>query len=154
MTYINSATYVLTRPRTLIHGAIGWLAFGLITLGYAYLAQGHPMYGADGAITVFVIRQGVALARSAVRFGVLAGQLELGKTRCAAAPTRRQGCEGVAGRRVRILLGRPTGADYLFSRCHLAAATAVARLRAAAPSARAARCAVDRVPRAISGAID
>lgn len=87
MTYINAIPYVLKRPRTLIHGVIGWLAFALITLGYAYLAQGHAMYGAEGAITLFVIRQGVALARSAIRFGVLAGQLELGKTR--AAPPRR-----------------------------------------------------------------
>ena len=87
MTYVSSATYVLKRPRTLIHGAIGWLAFALITIGYVYLAQGHPMYGAGGAITLFVIRQGVALARTAIRFGVLAGQLELGKTR--AAPPRR-----------------------------------------------------------------
>ena len=70
-----------------VHGALGWLAFALITAGYMYLAQGHPMYGAEGAVTLFVIRQGVALARTAVRFGVLGGQLELGKTR--AMPPRR-----------------------------------------------------------------
>jgi len=46
-----------------------------------WLAHGHPMYGAGGAIMLFVIRQGVALGRSTIRFGVLAGQLELGKTR-------------------------------------------------------------------------
>ena len=27
--------------------------FLLVTLAYAYLAQGHPMYGAEGAITLF-----------------------------------------------------------------------------------------------------
>ena len=81
MTYLRTAAYVLRRPRALAHGALGWLAFALVTLGYMYLAQGHPMYGAEGAVTLFVIRQGVALARMALRFGVLGGQLELAKTR-------------------------------------------------------------------------
>ena len=81
MTYVRTLAFVLKRPITLVHAALGWLAFAIITVGYAYLAQGHPMYGAEGAITLFVIRQGVALARTAIRFGVLAGQLELGKTR-------------------------------------------------------------------------
>jgi hypothetical protein len=87
MTYLRTVAFVLRRPLTLAHGALGWLAFFMISVGYAYLAQGHPMYGAEGAVTLFVIRQGVALARAAIRFGVLAGQLELGKTR--ALPPRR-----------------------------------------------------------------
>jgi hypothetical protein len=45
------------------------------------------MYGATGAITLFVIREGVALARWALRFGVLAGQVDLGGSR--ALPPRR-----------------------------------------------------------------
>jgi hypothetical protein len=39
------------------------------------------MYGAEGAITLFVARQGVSLLRMAIRVGVLAGQVELGRTR-------------------------------------------------------------------------
>ena len=39
------------------------------------------MYGAEGAVTLFVVRQGVALLRMAIRVGVLAGQVELGRTR-------------------------------------------------------------------------
>lgn len=81
MTYVRSLVFVLRRPLTLVHGAFGWFLFALVTLGYAYLAHGHPMYGAEGAVTLFVIRQGVALARSAVHFGVLAGQVELGRSR-------------------------------------------------------------------------
>jgi hypothetical protein len=81
MTYVRTVAFVLKRPITLAHGGLGWLAFVLITLGYMWLAHGHSMYGAEGAVTLFVIRQGVALARSAIRFGVLAGQLELGKAR-------------------------------------------------------------------------
>lgn len=87
MTYLRTVAYVFKRPITLAHTAIGWLAFVLVTLGYMYLAQGHPMYGAEGAVTLFVIRQGVALARTAIRVGVMAGQIELGKAR--ALPPRR-----------------------------------------------------------------
>jgi hypothetical protein len=81
MTYVRTVFYVLRRPITLVHAGLGWLLFIVVSVGYAYLAHGHPMYGAEGAVTLFVIRQGVALSRSAIRFGVLAGQVELGKTR-------------------------------------------------------------------------
>ena len=65
----------------MLHGAFGWFAIALVTLAYGYLAQGHPMYGADGAVTLFLVRLGVSLLRTAIRFGVLAGQVELGRTR-------------------------------------------------------------------------
>jgi hypothetical protein len=81
VTYMRTVGYVLRRPLTLAHGALGWLAFLAISIGYAYLAHGRPMYGAEGAVTLFVIRQGVSLARTFIRFIVLAGQLELGKSR-------------------------------------------------------------------------
>jgi hypothetical protein len=87
-TYLRTAAFVLRRPVTLVHAGLGWVVCALVTLGYAYLAHGHPMYGAEGAVTLFVIRQGVALARTATRVGVLAGQVELGKTR--ALPPRRR----------------------------------------------------------------
>jgi hypothetical protein len=80
-TYIRTVAYVLKRPLTLVHGAFGWLAFLLVTAAYSYLAQGHPMYGADGAITLFFVRAGVSLLRMAIKVGVLAGQIELGRTR-------------------------------------------------------------------------
>jgi hypothetical protein len=80
-TYLRTVAFVVKRPLTLAHSALGWLGFAIITLGYAYLANGHPMYGAEGAVTLFVIREGVSLARMAIRFGVLAGQVELGGSR-------------------------------------------------------------------------
>lgn len=86
-TYLRTVVYVIKRPLTLVHGAIGWLLFLLVTVAYAYLAHGHPMYGTDGAIMLFLVRQGVALLRMAIRVGVMAGQVELGKTR--ALPPRR-----------------------------------------------------------------
>lgn len=80
-TYLRSIAFVLKRPLTLLHGAFGWLLVALVTIAYAYLAHGHPMYGTDGAITLFLVRQGVSLLRTTIRIGVLAGQVELGRTR-------------------------------------------------------------------------
>jgi hypothetical protein len=79
--YAQSFLYVLKRPLTLIHSAFGWMLFLLVTAAYAYLAQGHPMYGAEGAVTLFAVRQGVSLLRMAIHVGVMAGQVELGRTR-------------------------------------------------------------------------
>jgi hypothetical protein len=80
-TYLRALGFVLGRPITLIHSGLGWVIFLLLTLAYAYLASGHPMYGTEGAIMLFVVRAGVSLLRMATRFGILAGQLELGRTR-------------------------------------------------------------------------
>lgn len=80
-TYFRSLLYVATHPLTLVHAAFGWMLFILITAAYAFLAQGHPMYGAEGAITLFAVRQGVSLLRMAVHAGIMAGQVELGRTR-------------------------------------------------------------------------
>ena len=81
VTYLRTLAFVLKRPVTLVHAGLGWIVFALISIGYAYLAHGHPMYGAEGAVALFVIRQGVALARCSIRYGVLAGQVEIGRTR-------------------------------------------------------------------------
>lgn len=80
-TYVRTMVYVARRPLTLLHGAIGWVLAILITLAYAFIAQGHPMYGAEGAIMLFVLRQIVALFRMAIRMGIMGGQLELARTR-------------------------------------------------------------------------
>jgi hypothetical protein len=79
--YLRSFAYVLRRPLTLVHAGLGWVLFLAVTAAYAYLAQGHPMYGAEGAITLFFVRQGVSLLRMAIKAGILAGQVELGRTR-------------------------------------------------------------------------
>ena len=86
-TYLRTLVFVIKHPLAIVHNGLGWLAFAVITIGYGWLAQGRPMYGATGAITLFVIREGIALARWALRFGVLAGQVDLGDTR--ALPPRR-----------------------------------------------------------------
>jgi hypothetical protein len=81
VTYLRTLVWVARRPLTLVHGGLGWLAFWLVTVAYAYLAHGHPMYGAGGAVALFFVRQGVALLRMVIRIAVLAGQVELGRTR-------------------------------------------------------------------------
>ena len=85
-TYLRAVGFVLRRPVTLVHAALGWIAFALVTILYSYIAMDRAMYGAEGAVTMFVIRQGVCLARTALRMGVLAGQVELGRTRVLATP--------------------------------------------------------------------
>lgn len=79
--YLRAVVFVLRRPLALVHAGAGWAMFLLVTAAYAYLAQGHPMYGAEGAVTLFLVRQGVALLRMAIKIGILAGQIELGRTR-------------------------------------------------------------------------
>ena len=80
-TYVRTFVFVVKRPLTLLHGGLGWLAWLLVTVLYAWLAQGHPMYGAGGAVMLFFMRQIVSLLRMAIRIGVMAGQVELGRTR-------------------------------------------------------------------------
>lgn len=80
-TYLRTLLFVAKRPLTLVHSGLGWVFFLLITAAYAYLAQGHSMYGAEGAVTLFVARQGVSLMRMAIHVAVMGGQIELGRTR-------------------------------------------------------------------------
>lgn len=81
LTYARTIAFVAKHPSTLLHGAVGWILFALVTLAYAYVAKDRPMYGAEGAVTLFVARQGVSLLRTAIRLGIYGGQLELGRTR-------------------------------------------------------------------------
>lgn len=80
-TYLRTLIWVLKRPITLLHAGIGWVLFWLVSFAYMYLAHGHPMYGWGGALTLYFVRQGVALLRMAIKVGVLGGQVELGRTR-------------------------------------------------------------------------
>ena len=80
-TYVRTLVWVARRPLTLVHAGLGWIAFWLVTLLYAYLAHGHPMYGPGGAVMLFFVRQGVALVRMVIRVAVLGGQVELARTR-------------------------------------------------------------------------
>lgn len=81
VTYLRTLVFVARRPLSWMHGAVGWILFGVVTLAYMLIAQGHPMFGAGGAITLFVARQGAALLRTAIRVGVMGGQVELARTR-------------------------------------------------------------------------
>jgi hypothetical protein len=52
-----------------------------VALGHAGAAQGHAMLGTSGAVALLVIRLGLSLVRLALKFTVLAGQIELTETR-------------------------------------------------------------------------
>jgi hypothetical protein len=78
---VRALVFVARRPLALGHAAVGWLAFAGLSLVYAWAAQGHAMLGAGGAVALLVIRQGLSLVRFALKFAVLAGQIELTETR-------------------------------------------------------------------------
>jgi hypothetical protein len=73
--YARAISFVLRRPMTLLHTAVGWLIVVVISIGYIAASHDHPMVGTDGALTLLVVRQGVVLARLAVHFAVLGGQV-------------------------------------------------------------------------------
>jgi len=78
---VRAFVFVVRRPVALAHAALGWLAFGGVTIVYAWASQGRAMLGTSGAISLLVIRLGLSLVRFAMKFGVLAGQIELTETR-------------------------------------------------------------------------
>ncbi len=78
---IRALVFVARRPVALAHAALGWLLFAVLTLGYAWAAQGHAMLGVGGAVALLVTRLGLSLVRFAGKFAVLAGQVELTETR-------------------------------------------------------------------------
>jgi hypothetical protein len=80
-TYLRTLIWVARNPLTLIHGAVGWFFMIAVTVSYVVIAYGHPMYGTEGAITLFFVRQLVSLARLAMRMAVMGGQIELARTR-------------------------------------------------------------------------
>ncbi len=78
---VRGLVFIARRPVGLAHNALGWLAFVLVSLGFAWAAQGHAMLGAGGAVALIVIRLGVALLRMAIKVAMLAGHIELTETR-------------------------------------------------------------------------
>jgi hypothetical protein len=79
--YLRALALVLRRPAvTLGHAGLAGLLHVAILAGFAWLASGHLLLGAGGAITLFIVRQGVALLRLAVTVGAIAGQHALVRT--------------------------------------------------------------------------
>ena len=93
---VRAIGFVATHPVTLIHAALGWLVIIAIGLAYVWVSHGRAMLGGGGALTIFVIREGLALVRMAIKFGVLGGQIELAQTR---PPPRRAATAESTGRR-------------------------------------------------------
>lgn len=96
--FVRAVAFVATHPVTLLHALVGWLVSIAILIGYAWLSHGRALLGGGGALTLLVIRQGVALVRMALKVGVLGGQVELGQTR-PPPPRRRTAAEEPEPRR-------------------------------------------------------
>jgi len=75
--YVAALGLLARRPLALLHGALGSLAVLAIASAYVGLATGHALLGAGGAVTLMIVRQGVALARLAIRAAMIGGQVEL-----------------------------------------------------------------------------
>lgn len=88
--YWRAWSFVLTRPRALLHASLGWLLVAGVALGYAVAAADHPMAGSRGALALLVVRQGVVLAQLAIRFGVLGGVVALTRQRPLPPDRRRE----------------------------------------------------------------
>lgn len=78
---IRAAGFVFRRPIALGHVLLYWAAFLLVSLGFVWISHGHAMAGTSGALALFAIRQAVILLRTALKLGLLAGQVELTATR-------------------------------------------------------------------------
>ena len=78
---VRAAGYLIRRPVAIGHVLAYWLVVVAVWLVFVWLAHGHAMLGTSGALALFAIRQAVALVRSALKFGLLAGQVELTATR-------------------------------------------------------------------------
>jgi hypothetical protein len=79
--FVRSIGFVVTNPLSIVHSLLGWIVAIAIGLAYLWLAHGRLMLGGSGALTIFIVRQGVSLLRMAIKVGVLGGQVELGQTR-------------------------------------------------------------------------
>jgi hypothetical protein len=73
--------FVVRRPLAIGHVLLWGAAFALLSIVYAWAAHGSAMLGTGGAVSLLVVRQGLALARMGLKVAAIGGQLELGMTR-------------------------------------------------------------------------
>lgn len=79
--YARAISYVTRNPRTLVHAGFGWLLIAAVSTGYVLASFGQPMVGGNSAITLLIVREGVALVRLAIRAAMIAGQVEATRER-------------------------------------------------------------------------
>ena len=85
LAFARAFVFVLRRPITLAHTALWALAFLAVSALYVWASFDAEMVGTSGAIALLIVREGVAMARMALRVILVGGQVELGGTR--PAPT-------------------------------------------------------------------
>ena len=84
---LRAVRTVLSRPAPLLHVALYYLVFLAASIAYVFVTYGHAMLGTGGAISLLVVREGLAILRFTAKVAMLAGQVELGQKR---EPPRRR----------------------------------------------------------------
>lgn len=79
--YARAWRFVLSRPLTVVHSLSAVLLWIAVAAVYVWLSHGRAMLGTGGALALLMIRQGVGLARVALKVGLIAGQVALGQER-------------------------------------------------------------------------
>lgn len=73
--------FVVKRPLAIGHLLLWAAAFLLVSVLYAWASHGSAMLGTSGAISLVIVRQGLALVRMGLKILAIGGQVELGMTR-------------------------------------------------------------------------
>jgi hypothetical protein len=76
---LRSYKLVVLRPIALLHVAIYALIFIGVSALYVAISHGRPMLGAGGAISLFFVREAVALVRFVAHIALIGGQVELAR---------------------------------------------------------------------------
>ena len=77
----RAVAFVARRPLALGHVLLWGAAFIAISLVYVWASHDSPMLGTSGAISLLVVREGLALTRMALKVAAIGGQIELGMSR-------------------------------------------------------------------------
>jgi len=83
LAFSRAVVFVMRRPVALLHQLAWGVGFVAVSAVYVWASHGAAMLGASGAFALLIVRQGLALARMALKVAAIAGQVELGVTRAA-----------------------------------------------------------------------
>jgi hypothetical protein len=77
----RAVAFVVHRPLAIGHLLLWAAAFLVVSVLYAWASHGSAMPGTSGAISLLMVRQGLALVRMGLKIVAIGGQVELGMTR-------------------------------------------------------------------------
>jgi hypothetical protein len=77
----RAIAFVARRPLAIGHVLLWGAAFLLVSVLYAWASHGSAMIGTSGAVSLLIVREGLALVRMGLKIMAIGGQVELGMTR-------------------------------------------------------------------------